>query len=633
MKHIQRPTSDPRTYSTPAGSPFDDAVVRRIAQTVKVLPGALAVSSWDGTLDYGELWLRAERLAGDLRTAGVARGDLVALCLPRSADCVVSALAVISVGAAYVALDPRQPDARLRFALADSSAGVLVAHPEVAARVGWPTPIVPSTGVTAESTDVHRATVDIGDAPIEAESGDLAYVVYTSGSTGQPKGVAVQHGGLLNLIDWHQRAFSVTGTDRCTMIASPGFDAAVWELWPALTAGASLHIVPVGLENDPVRLRDWIVAERVTVCFVPTPLAESLIAMTWPSETRLRFLLTGGDVLYHRPPIGLPFTLVNNYGLSEATVVSASGIVEPAVSVGELPPSLGHAIDGVELLVIGDDGLPLPSGEVGELVVRGVSVARGYVGMPELTARKFSGSSDDLTKREYRTGDLVRLNEFGEVEFAGRCDDQIQIRGNRVEIGEVVGVLDRHLAVRASTVILLGERENPKLVAFVVLDGQGFDCSELQTHLAEHLPAHMLPRNIIALESLPTTANGKVDRAALEVLAQTAEQSERGSLAGPRNDVEATLAQIVATRLDLPEVGIDENFFTLGGHSMLGAQLIIRIAEVYGVEMSLLELFDNPTVADMASKVEELLVKEISGMSDDELLEAEAQLAPAERSE
>ena len=610
MNHIQR-----HIHSHVPG----DSVVRRIARVVESAPRSVAVVSVEEQLDYGELHSRANALAQDLRSAGVVPGDLVALCVPRSTDWAVGAVGILSAGAAYVALDPRAPDARLRFALQDSSVRALVAFPDVAARLDWVDPVVPAQAVGAS---VDGETV--GAQTVSAEPDDVAYVVYTSGSTGEPKGVVAQHGGLLNLIDWHQRAFELTSDDRCTLIASPGFDAAVWELWPALTAGASLHVVPLGLENDPVRLRDWLVAERVSVCFMPTPLAESLIAMTWPDHTCLRILLTGGDVLYHRPPPGLPFTLVNNYGLSEASVVSVSGEVEPLA--GDTPadalPALGRAIDGVDIAVVGEDGSPVRAGEVGELVVRGVSVARGYLGQPELTAQKFSHYGDDPARREYRTGDLVRVNRFGDIEFSSRRDDQVQIRGNRVEVGEIAGVLDRHPAVQASVVIVHGERANPSLAAFVVRGDNTADLSGLQTYLSAHLPDHMLPRSIIELDAFPTTTHGKIDRAELEREAQSRIRVDRGSLVAPRNEVESALAEIVATRLDLPAVGIDENFFVLGGHSMLGAQLIIRIAEMYGVEMTLLELFDNPTVRDMAAKVEQLVVEQISGMSDQELLDA-----------
>ncbi|MDV6268016.1 non-ribosomal peptide synthetase [Rhodococcus globerulus] len=615
MNHIQRHLHS----RLPDEHLPDDSVVRQIARVVESAPRSVAVVSVEEELDYGQLHSRASVLAEDLKSAGVVPGDLVALCVPRSTDCVVGALGILSAGAGYVALDPRQPDARLRFAVQDSSARALVAFPDVAARLDRVDPIEPPRTVGAPVDGEAVIAETFSTRPTDA-----AYVVYTSGSTGEPKGVVAEHGGLLNLIDWHQRSFELTSNDRCTLIASPGFDAAVWELWPALTAGASLHVVPSGLENDPVRLRDWLVSERVSVCFVPTPLAESLIAMTWPENTALRILLTGGDVLYHRPPPGLPFTLVNNYGLSEASVVSVSGVVDPLA--GDTPadalPALGRAIDGVDLEVVGEDGSPVRAGEVGELVIRGVSVARGYLGLPDLTAQKFSQHGDDPAQREYRTGDLVRVNRFGDVEFSSRRDDQVQIRGNRVEVGEIAGVLDRHPAVQASVVIVRGDRQNPSLAAFVVRDDKTADISGLQTYLSAHLPDHMLPRSIIELDEFPTTAHGKIDRAALERAAHSTISVDRGSLIAPRNEVEAALAEIVAIRLDLPAVGIDENFFVLGGHSMLGAQLIIRIAEMYGVEMTLLELFDNPTVRDMAAKVEQLVVEQISGMSDQELLDA-----------
>src|SRR5581483_5373804 len=250
----------------------------------------------------------------------------------------------------------------------------------------------------------------------------VAYAVYTSGSTGQPKGVLVGHRGLENLIRWHQRAFGITAADRATLIANPGFDAAVWELWPALTAGASLHVAPEQYKTDPARLRDWLLAEQITVCFLPTPLAETVMSLPWPATAPLRWMLTGGDVLHHCPPAGLPFTLVNNYGVSEATVVSTSTPVRPGTASDPVP-SIGGPIDGVALRVIDQQGRVLPDGAEGELLICGDSVALGYLGQPGLTAEKFVSDPLDPTVRAYRTGDRVRIDAAGHVAFLGRLDN------------------------------------------------------------------------------------------------------------------------------------------------------------------------------------------------------------------
>jgi amino acid adenylation domain-containing protein len=596
-------------------------VVGRIAELARTSPDSLAVSAPDGDLSYGALFNRGLELGVRLRAAGVGRGDLVALCVPRSADLVVGALGILVAGGGYVALNPDQPDARLRFMLEDSAASVIVAHADVADRVGCGLSVV---------SPAARSCVAASGGFTEARHDAVAYAVYTSGSTGQPKGVLLAHAGLLNLIDWHQSTFGITGADRTTLIASPGFDAAVWEIWPCLTAGASLHVPPDEIKTDPIRLRDWLLAERITVCFLPTPLAEVLASIEWPSSTPLRWLLTGGDVLHHRPRPGLPFTLVNNYGVSEATVVSTSTSILPADGGPETAPGIGFPIDGVTLRVVGADGRIVPDGAEGELLICGCSVAVGYLGRPDLTQKRFVADPLDPRVRAYRTGDRVRISAAGSVEFLGRIDDQMQIRGFRVEPGEIVGVVNRHPGVGSCAVAAVEAAAGDYLALFVVAgSGEEIDADRLRGYLAEHLPDQMVPSAIIGVDTLPTTSNGKIDRAALTAIATSQPPAASVGVAGPRTEVETALASIVAELLRLPMVAIDENFFLLGGHSMLGAQLIVRVADLYGVEMTLLTLFDNPTVAKMAIEVERLVTDEISTMSDDALLRATAQLTSA----
>lgn len=583
-------------------------VVRRIAEIAADRPDLLAVRAPDAALTYSALLGRALDVAAGLRAAGVRNGDLTALCLPRSAGLVVGALGILAAGAAYVALDPDQPDSRLRYMLEDSGARVLVGPPDLAERLGVELSVTPSERETS-STGIADAAPD-----------DAAYVVYTSGSTGHPKGVVVEHAGLLNLIDWQHRAFKDSAADRCSMLVNPGFDAAVCELWPALTAGASLHVPADELKTDPIRLRDWLIGEEITISFMPTLLAETMIALQWPDSAALRFLHTGGDVLRRHPPVGLPFELVNNYGLTETSVTSTACIVPPIQPGDTELPSIGRAIDGVELRVVDAAGAPVPTGVIGELLVCGVSVARGYLNLPELTAQRFVTDPLDPTSRAFRTGDLVRIGGDGVVEFAGRADDQVQIRGYRVELSEIACALDQFPGVQASSVTTGGDADDSRLLGFVTgNNGAPVDILELRSFLSQRLPEYMVPPTILQVDEIPTTPNGKVDRNALLATAQRARIADRTSLSKPRNDLEATLAALVAERLKLPEVGIDENFFLLGGHSMLGAQLVARIADVYDLEVPLLALFDNPTVAQMAVEVERLIIEEIALMSDESL--------------
>jgi amino acid adenylation domain-containing protein len=424
----------------------------------------------------------------------------------------------------------------------------------------------------------------------------LAYVVYTSGSTGLPKGVLVEQAGLVNLIGWHRRAFSLTAADRCTQVAAPGFDALAWEIWPCLAAGASLHIAPNELKTDPIRLRDWLIGERITVTFLPTPLAEAVFGLEWPSSTSLRLLLTGGDRLHRPPPPGLPFTVVNNYGVSEATVVSTSGVA--GASTGGAV-SIGWPIDGVQVRVVDDELRPVPDGVPGELLVGGVSLARGYLGRPELTAQRFvrdPGPAD----RWYRTGDLVCRRSGGELEYLDRLDDQVQILGNRVEPGEVAVTLERHPEVAQSVVISVDSgRGERALVAYVRPRGAARpDDAELRSHLARWLPAPMLPARFVWLEQFPLTINGKVDRNELQVAIRGT-----GPTKAPVDEYELIVAAMVAEVLGRPAVGLADNLILLGGHSLRAAQLTVRIADQFGVELSLRSVFEHPTVAGIAVEI------------------------------
>jgi amino acid adenylation domain-containing protein len=575
-------------------------VLPLIDQTVATSPHDVAVRGPDGTLTYDELSVRAERLARRLRLAGVKPGDLVGLCLDRSASLVVAALAIFRAGGAYVAIDPRYPDERVRWMLDDAIAAAVVTDADTAAglRASNDRPcVVVADGGTSQDGSVRASAERLPDPP---RSMDIAYVVYTSGSTGRPKGVLVEHAGLANLVDWHRAAFALGAGDRTTLIASPGFDAAVWEIWPSLASGAAIHVVPEDLRADPVGLRDWLVAEGITVTFLPTAVAEGVMGLAWPQDGALRYLLTGGDALTRRPPPGLGFTVVNNYGLSETAVVATSGAVAPG---GEGAPSIGRPIAGVRAEVVDEHLEPVEPGAEGELVIGGVAVGPGYINRDELTAERFL---DDEQGRRYRTGDRVRLRPDGELEFLGRLDDQLSIRGFRVEPGEVAAALNSHPAIEASVAIGVGSSSaDRQLVAYVVTArDERPHHTELAGYLGGILPEHLVPSRYVWLEELPLTQHGKVDRDALPAPVETVRDEPARRRPGTR--IEAAIASVVAELLDVDadELGIDQNFFLLGGHSMLGAQLIVRLEDLFGVEISLRYLFDHPTLVEIAAEVE-----------------------------
>jgi amino acid adenylation domain-containing protein len=602
--------------------PEEGSVAELVAAQAGAAPNSLAVSAGGETVTYRELDMRSNQLARDLRLLGVGTDVVVGLCLRRSIAMVVGALAILKAGGAYLPLDPTFPIARLRFQLEDARVPVLITGDCMTGRLPTGTWRLITLDPQGRQTDSHF-DADGSEAPtIEMRGADLAYVIYTSGSTGQPKGVELTHSGLKNLVIWHRQNFAVTPRDRAVQAASPGFDAAVWEIWPYLTAGASLHVPDDDTRTDPERFRDWLVENAITIAFTPTPVAEQLIQLEWPSDTPLRVLLTGADTLRHHPRPGLPFLLVNNYGPTECTVVTTSGLV-PADLTPDGLPSIGRPITNMQVYIVDKDFRQLPPGIPGELYIGGIGLARGYRNRPNLNTERFIPNpfSDQLGSRLYRTGDLACYLPDGQIAFLGRNDDQIKIRGNRIEPDEVIAVLDRYPKIQASFVVAREDTPGEKqLVAYVVpADGQELTARVLREFLLLHLPKYMVPAIFCRLETLPLTPSGKVDRKALPAPTQAHVLSDDGYIA-PRTPIEERITAMLASLLHLPRVGVNDNFFLLGGNSLLGAQVIARVRDTFVVELSLLTLFNHPTVAELAAETEKLLIAKLEAMSEDEAL-------------
>jgi amino acid adenylation domain-containing protein len=582
------------------------SVVARIATAAAAAPNHIAVD--DGKrLTYSQLEHRSDQLAARLQAIGASRDRCVGLYLERSSDFVVAALGILKSGAAYVPLDPSTPPDRAAYIFSDAAAVALVTDSEKTQRL--PTVSVPWRVIDARTPEAAGAA-NISPA-FDPDPDSLAYVIYTSGSTGAPKGVEITHANLCSLIDWHRSAFDVTPLDRASQVSALGFDAAVWEIWPYLTAGATLHIADEVTRRSAEALRDWMVAERITIGFVPTILAEQLLQMAWPPETALRTLLTGGDALHRRPRATLPFELVNNYGPTECTVVATSGTVP---SEGDGPPSLGRPITNATALILDEALRPAPPGEPGELCLGGPLVGRGYRNRPDLTESRFvtylAPAGDAL--RIYRTGDRVRLGENGEIVFLGRIDDQVKIRGYRIEPAEIIATIERCPDVEACAIAVQDLPDGgPSLVAYVVArNGATLTSSRLRDLLAPHLPEYMIPAAFVSIPALPTTVNGKLDTSALPAPSLDTllpNGAEKIGATTERDGVQPRVSALVASLLGQPSVRPDDNFFMVGGHSMLGVQLVARLRDVFGVKLSLRELFTAPTVAALSEEIERLI--------------------------
>ena len=557
-----------------------------VADRARYAPDALAVQCGVERVTYRELNERAEVLAAQLRNAGIGPEVLAAVYMERSVDLIVALLAVLKAGGAYVPIDVAYPRSRVEYVIRDSLAAVVLTHRKLAKGLD-----VGAARVV--SLDAPNApTNNIPDAVNGAGVENLAYIIYTSGSTGQPKGVAIEHRSLLNLVQWHRRAYNVTDEDRATQIASPAFDAAVWEIWPYLAAGASIHIPNEETRLSPSRLIRWLNEERITMVFLPTPLAEAVMAEDWPEASVLRFLLTGGDQLRRRPPVGARYTLVNHYGPTENTVVTTAGEVSPKE---DGLPSIGRAISNVRIHLLDRHLQAVPIGAMGELYVAGENLAKGYWSRPDLTAERFVAGADGT--RLYRTGDLARWRADGQIEFLGRLDNQVKIRGHRIELGEIECALRAHLAVSDAAVVAQSDSIGRVRLAGYVVAKEAMETAVLREYLRESLPDYMVPETFVMVKALPLTSNGKLDRKALPAV-EFAASAPR--YAAPRSATEDVLAGIWSDVLGRERVGIDDNFFSLGGHSLSATQVIARARGALGIDLPLKALFQSPTIRELS---------------------------------
>ncbi|TQF10664.1 amino acid adenylation domain-containing protein, partial [Myxococcus llanfairpwllgwyngyllgogerychwyrndrobwllllantysiliogogogochensis] len=561
-------------------------------------PDATALRFEGTSLTYAQLDSRANRLAHHLRGLGVTAEVPVALCVERSLDLVVSILAILKAGGAWVPLDASYPVERLSFMLRDCAAPVLVTTASLVESLGLKVP-----SIVRLDSDASLISAQPESPPASATSADnLAYVIYTSGSTGTPKGTLLQHRGLANTALTAGRAHGFSPSSRVLQYAAFGFDASVAEIFGALLAGSTLVLAPRERLLPGAPLRDLLRDESISA----VTLTPSVLAQMRPEDLpSLQTLISAGEAC---PPElvqrwGSRLRLLNAYGPTEVTVCAS-------ISAPLLPgqtPSIGKPWDNVRVYVLDSSLRPLPVGVPGQLCVDSVGLARGYLSQPALTAERFVPNpfSPSPGARLYLSGDKARWLPDGTLEFLGRIDDQVKLRGFRIELGEVEAALLFHPSVHQAVAVVRTEDAGDKrLVAYVVADSSDtIDVAALRESLKRRLPEHMVPSTIAVLAALPLTPNGKVDRNALPSPDASLSAPVREYVA-PRTHVETQLAALWAELLHIERVGIHDDFFELGGHSLLAAQSMSRIQATFGMEVPLRELFEAPTVAKLAARLE-----------------------------
>jgi amino acid adenylation domain-containing protein len=584
-------------------------------------PDAVALVCGHQALTYGELARRSSRMARRLADLGVGPGMLVGLCAERSPELVLGVLAILAAGGAYLPLDPSYPMERLAYTLADAGAPILLAEESLHERLPAGAARVVGLHALAGGEEVAGEVPPPAARAVPGDPGDLAYVIYTSGSTGRPKGVEVSHANAARLFAVIRQAFAFGPDDVWTLFHSIAFDFSVWELWGALAFGGRLVVVPGETARSPEAFYELLRRERVTV-LSQTPSAfrqllwaeESALARGEAMVADLRLVVFGGEALdpaslspwFERHGEERPL-LVNMYGITETTVhttwrrLRRSDLAQPGSAIGRPLSDLSlHLLDG--------GGRPVPIGVPGEIHVGGAGVARGYLARPALTAERFVPDPfvDGVGgQRLYRSGDLARWRRDGDLEYLGRIDRQVKVRGFRIELGEIEAALAEHPGVRAAAVVAREDRPGDVRLVGYVSPAAGPDPSPqtLAAFLAERLPGYMVPAAWVLLDRLPLTANGKVDRAALPV---PSERGEGGAYVAPRSPVEQVLAGIWEEVLELQRVGVEDDFFALGGHSLVAAQVTSRVLTAFSVELPLRVLFERPTVAGLAAEVERL---------------------------
>lgn len=564
--------------------PSDLTVVDLFRRHVANGPMNSAIVDGPHTYTYTELDELSERIAGFLQEQGITRGAAVGVLMMPSAHMIAAILGVLKSGGAYVPADLDYPADRVRYMMQDSGAQLVLSEDlNQASRLNMP--VFSVSDIVSQGKNRHIKNMGITPS-------DPAYIIYTSGSTGKPKGVVIGHQALLNLCCWHNRRFEVTDQDRASKYAGVGFDASVWEMFPYLVAGAPIYIIPNSLRYDLAGLNRFFNENKISISFLPTQVCERFMAF---DNHSLRYLLTGADKLSRFEQRN--YTLVNNYGPTESAVVTTSFDVDR--HYGNIP--IGKPIDNIRLYILDKRMHPQPVGVVGEIYIAGDGLASGYVGNPSMTAERFVNGSSVGEERLYRTGDLACWRPDGNVEFWGRCDNQIKIRGYRIEIGEIESCMLEVEGIHQAVVVVREEGAlQQRLVGYYTAE-QPLNNQEIRGHMVSRLPEYMVPQQLIWIAEVPLTANGKLDRSRLPSVNTDAEEPIMKQL--PETDAEHQLITAAEQILAGVTIGVNDNLIELGFDSLMLIQLMVEL-EASGLKCAIQDFYDCRTLKEVACRMQ-----------------------------
>ena len=578
--------------------PKNQCLHERFERQVEKIPETIAVIFEDQQLTYFELNNKANQLAHYLQSLGVKPGDLVGICLERSLEMVIGIFGILKAGGAYVPIDPTYPIDRQSFMLTDAQVSILLTHSIIVETQNFSS--IPKKIIYLDRDWTMIAQYSHLNPMSKVTSEHEVYVIYTSGSTGKPKGVINTHQGLINRLVWMQETYHLTASDRVLQKTSISFDVSVWEIfWPLLEGSCLILAKPDG-QKDSAYLIELIIEQKITTLhFVPSMLKVFLDEPRIKDCQSLQRVICSGEALslelQNRFFSCLDAELHNLYGPTEAAIDVTYWSCQPT----SLSVPIGKAIANTQIYILDNNAQLVSIGVTGEIHIGGDGLARGYYNRPDLTAEKFIPHPFEAGKRLYKTGDLARYLSDGTIEYLGRIDHQVKIRGFRIELGEIEAVLSEYSTVKEAIVLMQGEEENQYLVAYLLCEAKTLSVTELRHYLQEKLPYYMIPSDFVILEQFPLNLNGKLERKALPTLTQS-----RKNYTEPRNATEEKIAKIWQDVLKIEKIGVYDNFFEIGGNSLLAIRINSRLCQTFKLELPLRTLFEKTTIASLAERIE-----------------------------